>query len=100
MTLGGQLCQSCGMPITRREDFGTEVNGVISLEYCYYCYWKGKLLDPDITVDNMIERVAARLVEMNKMTQEKALQVSKNLIPKLKRWQPKKEPPKAPQAPA
>ena len=61
----------------RREDFGTEVNGVISLEYCYYCYWKGKLLDPDITVDKMIERVAARLVEMNKMAPEKALQVSK-----------------------
>ncbi len=89
--LGGQICQSCGMPMMRREDFGTEPNGVLNLEYCYYCYWKGKFIDPEITADKMIERAAARLVEMNKMTQEKALQVSKNLIPKLKRWKPKKE---------
>ncbi|MBI5238591.1 MAG: zinc ribbon domain-containing protein [Deltaproteobacteria bacterium] len=84
------------MPIMRREDFGTESTGVINIDYCYYCYWKGKLLDPEITVDKMIERAAARLIEMNKMTQEKAMQVSKNLIPKLKRWQAKEGPPKTP----
>ena len=31
------VCQSCGMPMTRPEDYGTERDGKPSKTYCCYC---------------------------------------------------------------
>ena len=33
-----QFCQSCGMPLTREEDCGTNADGSINYDYCKYCY--------------------------------------------------------------
>ncbi|MBQ3732325.1 MAG: GNAT family N-acetyltransferase [Muribaculaceae bacterium] len=37
-----QFCQSCGMPLTRDEDFGTNYDGSTNYDYCRYCYQDGK----------------------------------------------------------
>ena len=39
-----QFCRTCGMPLTREEDFGTNADGSVNYDYCQYCYKDGKLL--------------------------------------------------------
>lgn len=36
-----RYCQSCYMPMTKPEDFGTESDGSQSHDYCRHCYQKG-----------------------------------------------------------
>ncbi len=41
---------------------GTEMDGTTkSIEYCSHCYREGMFVEPDLTVDEMIARVQARL---------------------------------------
>ena len=59
-------CQSCGMPLSRDpKGGGTEANGTKSLMYCSNCYQNGRFTMPDITVDQMIERVKGKMKEMH-----------------------------------
>ncbi|MBQ7204252.1 MAG: hypothetical protein IJS04_00255 [Muribaculaceae bacterium] len=37
-----QFCQSCGMPLARAEDFGTNADGSTNYDYCRHCYQDGK----------------------------------------------------------
>ena len=39
------ICQSCGMPITSKEQMGLEKDGSTSLDYCKYCYELGDFID-------------------------------------------------------
>ncbi|MBU0662404.1 zinc ribbon domain-containing protein, partial [Candidatus Micrarchaeota archaeon] len=41
----GRTCQSCGMPITKGADFGTDADGRKFLEYCRFCFKGGKFTD-------------------------------------------------------
>ena len=36
------ICQSCGMPMTKTEDFGINADGSPSSEYCCYCFQNGE----------------------------------------------------------
>ncbi|MDR7074365.1 zinc ribbon domain-containing protein [Fictibacillus barbaricus] len=57
-------CQSCGMPLARDEKGGgTEKNGEISKTYCSHCYINGAFTAPELTVDQMRERVKGKLAE-------------------------------------
>ncbi len=49
-----QFCQSCGMPLEKTEDFGTEKDGSQSVEYCRYCYQNGEWTQPEITLEETI----------------------------------------------
>jgi len=49
------FCQSCGMPMSKDTDFGTDIGGVKNDDYCVYCYKDGKFTE-DVTMDAMIER--------------------------------------------
>ena len=40
-----KICQSCGMPITQREQLGTNKNGSLNQNYCMYCYKNGSFID-------------------------------------------------------
>ena len=82
----GLFCQSCGMPMARSEDFGTNANGTNSGEYCRFCFQKGKFTDPGITMEQMIDKVAGFMVKMQRLTKAKAKETVKNFIPNLKRW--------------
>ena len=85
-----QFCQSCGMPLTREEDCGTNADGSINYDYCQYCYKDGKFLQ-DCTMDEMIEHCAQFVDEVNKhmpkpMTREEYIQMMQGFFPMLKRW--------------
>ena len=91
MTQGQQSdivwCQSCGMPMARGEDFGTEADGGKSAEYCVYCYQKGAFTDPGMTMEEMIEVSARGWADHDPNTSyEQALEATKKSTPTLKRW--------------
>ena len=57
-------CQSCGMPLKRDEKGGgSEADGTKSKMYCSRCYEDGKFVLPDITLEQMQERVKQKLKE-------------------------------------
>lgn len=84
------LCQSCGMPLTQQEEFGTDADGKLIDEYCIYCYKDGKF-EQDVSMEQMIEHNLQFLDEFNKdagmkMTKEEARAGMKEFFPTLKRW--------------
>ena len=58
-------CQSCGMPLKRDEKGGgTNADSTKNKMYCSHCYQNGSYTLPDITVDQMKERVKGKMKEM------------------------------------
>ena len=51
-------CQSCGMPLRKKEDFGTNADGSKSNEYCFHCFQNGKFLDEGITLQDKIKKMS------------------------------------------
>jgi hypothetical protein len=83
----GPFCQSCGMPMQKDEDFGTEVDGAKSEKYCTYCYQGGEFTNPEATMAEMIELSAKGWSESDpNMTYEQACEETKKIIPNLERW--------------
>ena len=81
-------CQSCGMPLSRDpKKGGTNADGSVSTTYCSHCYEKGKFTLPDLTVDQMKERVKGKMKEMG-FPGFLAGFFTKG-IPKLERWKNK-----------
>ena len=85
-----QFCQSCGMPLTKNEDCGTNEDGSINFDFCQYCYKDGKFLQ-ECTMDEMIEHCSQFIDEVNKnmptpMTKEEYKQMMRGFFPMLKRW--------------
>ena len=85
-----QFCQSCGMPLTRVEDCGTNADGSTNFDYCKYCYKDGHFLQ-DMTMDQMIEHCAQFVDEVNKnmpkpMTKDEYKQMMYGFFPMLRRW--------------
>jgi len=78
-------CQSCGMPLKRDEQGGgTNADGSKSTMYCSHCYANGRFVLPEITADEMKERVKAKLKEFH-FPGFVAWFFTRN-IPKLQRW--------------
>jgi hypothetical protein len=78
-------CQSCGMPLSRDEKGGgTEANGEKSSMYCSHCYENGKFTLPNITADDMRERVINKMAEI-KFPKFMGRIFTRN-IHKLQRW--------------
>ncbi len=50
----GQMCQSCGMPMTLPEQYGTEQGGTPSKDYCCYCRKDGAFVQ-ECTMEEMVE---------------------------------------------
>ncbi|WP_421909216.1 zinc ribbon domain-containing protein [Methanolacinia petrolearia] len=86
MKNNAKTCQSCGMPMTKPEDFGTEADGSSSVEYCMYCYQNGSFTEPDITMEEMAEKGGAIMSQMFEIPAEKAVGFAKEQLSCLKRW--------------
>jgi len=84
--VGGQVCQSCSMPMHQPKDFGTNQDGSKTEDYCCYCYQKGEFTEPDITMDQMVDKVAHMMAEMQHISEDHAIEMCTHFIPKLKRW--------------
>jgi hypothetical protein len=85
----GPACESCGRTLRNRSIYGTEANFSLNTHYCRYCYDKGELLEPEITMEQMIEKVADIMVFKSKVPRSVALKRATSLVPPLKRWQGK-----------
>ena len=80
------FCQSCGMPLSKDDDFGTNADGMKNRDYCAYCYKEGKFTQ-DVTMEGMIEICVPFMVKANKdMTAETARKSMQEWFPTLKRW--------------
>jgi predicted amidophosphoribosyltransferase len=84
------FCQSCGMPMTESEHFGTNKDLSQNNDYCSYCFKEGNFTS-DCTMDEMINQCAQFLDEFNKdseqkFTKEQAIAQMREYFPKLKRW--------------
>ncbi len=73
------------MPLSKDENGGgTEADGRKSGMYCSHCYQNGTFVPPDITLEQMQERVKGKIKEMG-FPGFLAGFFTKN-IPKLERW--------------
>lgn len=81
-----QICQSCSMPMTEEDHFGTEKDGSKNRDYCVYCY-QGGAFTAEITMEEMIDFCAAHVENWNRpITKEEAMAEMREIFPQLKRW--------------
>jgi hypothetical protein len=80
-----KICQSCGMPLEKAEDFGTNLDGSSSEEYCRYCYESGKFADEGITMEEKISKNIEIAMGLG-MSEEEARDLAEKTIPTLGRW--------------
>lgn len=85
-----KFCQSCGMPLTEKEIYGTNADGTLNEEYCIYCFRDGKFTQ-DITMEQMVDHCLLYLDEFNKdsdqkLDREEAREQMLGFFPLLKRW--------------
>jgi hypothetical protein len=78
-------CQSCGMPLHRDEKGGgTNADGSKNLMYCSHCFEAGKFTLPNISAEEMKQRVKDKLKGAG-FPAPAAWLFTRN-IPKLARW--------------
>ena len=84
-----QECQSCGMPLVKQSDFGTNADGSANNEFCTYCFAGGEYTSPDITMDEML-KIGLKGIEANPEMGKLMKFFIKKIYPcqikKLKRW--------------
>ena len=81
-----EICQSCSMPMIEEDDFGTNLDGSKNSEYCHFCFKNGEFTDPNLTKEQMIEKLAGMSGDMG-MTEKEGRDMASVIIPTLKRWQ-------------
>jgi hypothetical protein len=90
MEAKGLICQSCGMPMQKDEDFGTDADGTKNGEYCHFCFKDGGFIDEGITMEQKIDKLVNIAVSQMNMTEAKARAQATEIIPTLKRWRVEK----------
>lgn len=78
-------CQSCGIPLGVGF-YGTNVDGTANMEYCKLCFTKGEFRELNLTLDQMIGRSTANMVDDLNMARDEAEKLATTIIPNLKRW--------------
>lgn len=82
----GPICQSCSMPMIKEGDFGKNADGGKNPDYCCYCWQSGEFTEPNITMDQMIDKVAGMLARMQNIPEDSAVEMTIHFLPKLNRW--------------
>ena len=80
------ICQSCGRPLERPSDHGTNADRTPSAEYCSICYKQGAFTQPDITMEEMIEKTANVMAIQLGTAQPRAREMVATYMPRLARW--------------
>jgi len=80
-----KLCQSCAMPLTNDEDFGTNADGSRNEDYCKYCFVNG-----DFTTKQTFEEAVEGNIQFWREESDKGDDEARarimEVFPKLKRW--------------
>ncbi|MGN1208531.1 MAG: zinc ribbon domain-containing protein [Christensenellales bacterium] len=79
-----KICQSCGMPITFKEQLGTNLDNSINEDYCKYCYQKGEFVDK-VSMEEYID-MCSEFGFQASMTNDEMKEYCSKLFPTLKRW--------------
>lgn len=82
----GPICQSCGMPMSKPEEFGTTADGHRQNDYCAYCYRDGVFVNPAMPMDQMIDFCVGVMAKQGIMPEAKARALLSGVLPTLKRW--------------
>ncbi len=81
-------CQSCGMPLSETSDnLGTNKDGSTTSEYCNICFREGDFINPNQTMDEMVQSSIENMTADLNMPTERATELANSFIPTLKRWQ-------------
>ena len=81
-----KFCQSCAMPLSDNQLFGTNADGTKNEDYCIYCFKDGEFTS-DISMDEMMNFCIEKMVEVRpEMDKKQASFMMKEVFPKLKRW--------------
>ena len=80
------ICQSCGMPMKVEEDFGMELTGERNKEYCKFCYTDGEFTSPNITLNEMINKLVRASIDTLGLDEDLARKMAETKLPQLKRW--------------
>lgn len=79
-------CQSCGMPLNKDHNNGTEADGSMSTKYCNLCYQNGQFTEPNITLEEMQIKCAKAFKEVHPFMVIFFGKSYVKSIPKLERW--------------
>ncbi len=82
------ICQSCGMPMTKPSEYGTEKDGRKSQKYCTYCYQNGRFTK-DCTMEEMIDTNIKYAPEIYK-DPDASRKLLGEYLPTLERWKQNK----------
>ncbi|HEU5260476.1 MAG TPA: zinc ribbon domain-containing protein [Gemmatimonadales bacterium] len=82
----GPFCQSCGMPLGKPEDFGTDITGYRVNDYCHFCFRNGAFTEPQVSMQAMIDKCVDIMAKGGIMPEAQARTLMTDVIPKLKRW--------------
>ncbi len=74
------------MPMERPTDFGTEADGSASKEFCVFCYSNGSFIEPDLTLNQMIDKVSRMLAKQINISEDEASSIARTSVSSLKRW--------------
>ncbi len=81
----GQICQSCGMPLTQDpQGGGSNAEGGKSTEYCSLCYADGAFIFPDMTAAEM-QQINIRALKQKGVPRPIGWLLTRT-VPRLGRW--------------
>jgi hypothetical protein len=82
----GPFCQSCSMPLDHPADFGTDASGHRVNEYCRHCFQGGRFTEPEVTLEQMIDRCSVIMAQRGIMPLDRARGLLGEVMPRMKRW--------------
>ena len=75
-----KVCESCGMPMKKAEDFGGKN---IENKYCVYCTDESGSLKP---FDQKLKDMTSFIMRTSDLNKEKAEQIAKDTMGKMPAW--------------
>lgn len=82
----GPFCQSCGMPLMKPEDFGTDQAGFRVNDFCWHCFANGTFTAPNVSMQTMLDTCVSIMAEQGIMPAAQARTLMSEMLPRLKRW--------------
>lgn len=79
-----KICQSCAMPMTSDDLYGTNKDGSTNYDYCKYCYDNGEFIHK-VSMEEFVD-MCSRFGEQAGMTNEQMKEYCSKIFPTLKRW--------------
>lgn len=79
------ICQSCGMPMGKLSEYGTNADGSQNFKFCMHCFQNGAFTQPNITMDEMIKGCIGIMVQYG-TNEADAKDKMEHIIPILERW--------------